>query len=518
MWKKITLTVCAAALLAGSLAGCGNSADSLTYDEQGRPIVTIMTQSFSAESASDDASKNPVIKEVEDKIGADLRIKWISSSNYGEKVTATMAAGTYPLIMRISDRSSAIIANCRHDTFWEVGDLMLDESKFPNLSKANKDVMHNMSVDGKVYGVYSARDLGRNGVSIRKDWLDNLGLDYPETVEEFKEVCRAFTEDDPDGNGQKDTYGLIMTSYTTPIKDICVWAGAPNGYGFNEETGELEPAFYFDEYLEGLKVVKWLYDNQYMNTNWATMDSNDWNNPFLNGQGGIIIDVCDRARRLATNIAPKDPNAVVGVFGAVAPKEGEEKRSRPTTGYNGFFAFPKDAVKTEEELEVCLGILDKIEAPEVADLLAYGIEGRQYQIVNGEYQKFKNDKGEDDKTHDGEFADLNQIQPFINPVSSNLKIPYATETAKWVDEVMADNAKYSVSDPSAPYISNTYALKGTSLDSIMSEADTKFIKGDFTEEQWKAAREEWKAKGGDDIVKEYNEAYQQELEAIGSEE
>ena len=329
MWKKIILTFCAAAMLTGSLAGCGNSADSLTYDDQGRPIISIMTQSYNAKSASDDAAENPIVAEIEKKLNVDLRFKWISSSNYGEKVTATMGAGTYPLIMRVNDRNAAIIANCRGGTFWEVGDLMLDEEKFPVLSKANRQVMNNMSVDGKVYGVYTARDLGRNGASIRKDWLENLGLDYPETIEEFREVVRAFTEDDPDGNGKDDTYGLIMTAHTAPIKDVTVWSGAPNGYGMNEETGQLEPEFFFEEYLDGLKLLKEFYDNQWMNTNWATMDANKWNEPFLLGQGGIIIDVCDRARRLQTNIVEKNPDAVVGVFGSVAPKAGEKKRAKP---------------------------------------------------------------------------------------------------------------------------------------------------------------------------------------------
>ena len=40
---------------------------------------------------------------------------------------------------------------------------------------------------------------------IRQDWLDKLGLKAPTTIDEFEEVIRAFTEDDPDGNGQKDT-------------------------------------------------------------------------------------------------------------------------------------------------------------------------------------------------------------------------------------------------------------------------------------------------------------------------
>lgn len=509
MWKKIALTAISAALLCGSLAGCGVGSDSLTYTEDGRPIVSIMTAAYTAESASDDAEVNPVMKAVEEKVGVDLQIKWIPSSNYGEKVTATMGAGTYPLIMKVTDRSAAIIANCRADTFWEVGDLMLDASKFPNLAKANQMVMHNMSVDGKVYGVYLSRDLGRQGVSIREDWLEAVGLEYPKTLADLREVCKRFTENDPDGNGQKDTYGMIMTSYTGPIDNVVVWAGAPNGYGLNEETGNLEPSFMFPEYLDGVNFIKDLYDNGYVNTNWATMDAEKWNEPFLNGQGGVIIDVADRARRLQQNIVKLNPDAKVGVFGSVAKDDTTERRVLPTTGYNGFFVFPKEAVKTQEELEVCLGVLDRMEDPEVLTLMQRGLEGVHYNIVNGEYQHVKkaDNPEEDDKTNDGQFADLNQLLTFVAGNEESVKIPYTSAVAEVVDQVIKDNGNYSIPNPAAPYVSNTYSLKGTMLDTIMQEATTKYIKGDITVDQWKAEIQKWRDAGGDEVIEELTEQW-----------
>ncbi len=43
---------------------------------------------------------------------------------------------------------------------------------------------------------------------IRKDWLDNLGLEVPSTLEELAEVAAAFVANDPDGNGENDTIGI----------------------------------------------------------------------------------------------------------------------------------------------------------------------------------------------------------------------------------------------------------------------------------------------------------------------
>ena len=79
------------------------------------------------------------------------------------------------------------------------------------------DLIAKYEKDGKLYCIPTARvsDQHRNVLGIRQDWLDNLGLDVPETIEEFEEVMRAFTEDDPDGNGKDDTYGLTGVNWVS---------------------------------------------------------------------------------------------------------------------------------------------------------------------------------------------------------------------------------------------------------------------------------------------------------------
>ena len=45
---------------------------------------------------------------------------------------------------------------------------------------------------------------------IRQDWLDNLGLDAPTTMDEALDIAMKLATEDPDGNGEKDTYGLYL--------------------------------------------------------------------------------------------------------------------------------------------------------------------------------------------------------------------------------------------------------------------------------------------------------------------
>ncbi|GGI44939.1 hypothetical protein GCM10008018_09600 [Paenibacillus marchantiophytorum] len=65
--------------------------------------------------------------------------------------------------------------------------------------------------DGKMY------EMGRVipssvqvAVFIRTDWLKKLSLPIPQTPDELLKVAKAFTEQDPDGNGKKDTYGYSL--------------------------------------------------------------------------------------------------------------------------------------------------------------------------------------------------------------------------------------------------------------------------------------------------------------------
>lgn len=65
--------------------------------------------------------------------------------------------------------------------------------------------------DGKTY--LFGRILGAKNndyMLIRKDWLDKLSLDMPKTSEDLYQVVKAFREQDPDGNGQKDTFGINL--------------------------------------------------------------------------------------------------------------------------------------------------------------------------------------------------------------------------------------------------------------------------------------------------------------------
>lgn len=494
-WKKILATSLAAMMLTGALAGCGSGATSIDPDN---PEISVMTESYNAESAGSDS---PVLQALEEYVGSKLNISWIPSTGYDEKVTAAMGSGEYPQVMLITSRSSSVIQNSRAGTFWEITDKLTDAEKFPNLAQTNPDVNHNISIDGKVYGLYRARTLGRAGVSIRKDWLDNVGLDIPTTIDEFYNVLKAFKEQDPDQNGQDDTYGMIVTNYIDgPLNNIAIWLGAPNQWGVDEETGELIPMQMTDEFVDALNFMKQCYEEGLINQDMATYDSNNWNEQFLQSKAGVIIDVADRARRLAQNMQTTVPEAVVDVFGYVAKDADSDPRTLPTTGYSGYYVFPKSAVASEEDLDFILTVMDKCNDQEALNLINYGIEGRNYTLDENGYVVL-----ETDSSLTAEYSDLNQFATLIIPAERT--VAYTTDVAQKIDEVYAENEVWAVANPAEPYVSDTYSIKGPQLDAIIAEANTKYIVGQISFEEWQAQIERWRSQGGDDIIKEMNEAY-----------
>lgn len=67
--------------------------------------------------------------------------------------------------------------------------------------------------DGKLYefGFVGSFEAG-DAMLIRADWLKKLNLPVPKTAEELFAVAKAFTENDPNGTGRKDTKGIMLSS------------------------------------------------------------------------------------------------------------------------------------------------------------------------------------------------------------------------------------------------------------------------------------------------------------------
>ncbi len=523
------MLVLATGLAASSLAGCGETKKPIDLNSK-TPSIEVMT---SANKTNSPGQESPVVQAIEKHLGEAmsekygkqydkviLDIQWVVSTAYGEKVTAALGANEYPNVMLVTARNSSIIQNSKHGTFWDITDyFQKKDDKFkseenpegyvyPELAKANPVINKNISVDGRISGIYRARTIGRQGMTYRRDWVENLhkkgvlDFDEPKTLDDLDAMMKAFTENDPDGNGKKDTYGMIVTTFLDgPLNNLAIWMGSPNEWGYDEEAGEWKPWFMSEGYFDAMTKMREWYQAKYINKNMATMDANDWDSEFLNGYGGIQIDVADRARRNATNIAEKNPNAVVDVIGYVTDGDADP-RVLPTTGYMGYYVLPHQTVETEEELDFVLSVLDECNSEEVVDLCNYGIEGTHYTLDENGKAKIIS---EDSLTKD--YQDLNQFSMGLaGPYQ--LTTAYANKAAEKVQQVYDENEQWAVMNPMAPYTSDSYAMSGTQLDAIIAEAKTNYIIGNLDEAGYKKAIDQWLKMDGDLVCQDYTEAYE----------
>lgn len=84
------------------------------------------------------------------------------------------------------------------------------------------------SADGNVYSLplIQMRGLAAPSTFINQKWITTLGLEMPTTPEAFMDVLRAFANDDPNGNGEKDEYGIYCPAgaveYTLPLFGVAM--------------------------------------------------------------------------------------------------------------------------------------------------------------------------------------------------------------------------------------------------------------------------------------------------------
>lgn len=518
--RKGLFMLLAMIMLLSVLSGCGGNGENAGAGEKEpaadsgktdgtakgeKPLeLTLMLPIFKTNYPKDGS---PVAAKLEELTNTKIHFEWVPNASYADKFNITLASGKLPDIMYVGDvKASSFVNAARSGAFWEVGPYLKD---YPNLSGAKEVILNNSAIDGKNYGIYRGRALGRNGVVFRKDWMEKLGLDNPKTVDDFYNMLRAFKEQDPDGNGQADTYGMVLVKWTgqwaSGFDTMKLWFGSPNKWGVQE--GKLVPEHEYPGYLEALKFMKKLYDEQLINADFAVMDSSKWNDPVVNNKAGVIVDVVDNAARLDDKIhaalekeGKDEPERhYMDVIGGVSGADGA-LHTLPTSGFSGMLAIPKSSVKTEEELKQVLAFLDRLNDEDLQTMLNYGMEGVHYKLVDGYIER-----SSDTVLLESEVEGLNQMLPFI-PEDKAKQVKQTPLRLKQT-EVQKTNEATIVTNPAEALISAVYTQKGSQLDNVINDARIKFIVGQMDEAGLKSAFEVWRKTGGDELVKEMNELY-----------
>ena len=142
------------------------------------------------------------------------------------------------------------------------------------LNKHPELLPHIIADDGQMYGMTTRRgaitDLYIFGWWIRQDWLDLFNMPTPTHIDQLLTFMRRVRDEDPDGNGIRDTWGMVFrVNYFNDMRSIF---GAPYN-DFIVENGRFSDwtstpgyrdylAFWTQLYSEGLIDPEFITDPQ----------------------------------------------------------------------------------------------------------------------------------------------------------------------------------------------------------------------------------------------------------------
>ncbi|MBB3113092.1 putative aldouronate transport system substrate-binding protein [Paenibacillus phyllosphaerae] len=163
--------------------------------------------------AGDTPEKNQYSRHILDNLNVDTKVIWqaASGTNYDQKVNLAISSSDLPDALVVKDTQlRKMVKSGQLEDLTDIFDKYASPAMKNFMAKTNGQSDKSVTFDGKMYAIPSiqVQSDGVHEMWIRKDWLDKLGLTPPKTIEELEKVAAAFVEQDPDGNGKKDTIGI----------------------------------------------------------------------------------------------------------------------------------------------------------------------------------------------------------------------------------------------------------------------------------------------------------------------
>lgn len=264
------------------------------------------------------------------------------------------------------------------DNYLRLNELI--ESHAPNFKKIlDNDAELRKTIitdEGNIWGLpmidKEAQD-SFTGPVIRQDWLDDLGLKAPHTIEEWHHVLTQFKTE------KNATIPFVIGSQGLPVNDAFIGAYGVKADFFQVDNkikyGPIEPGY--KEYLA--EMNKW-YNEGLIDRDFPTGGQEV---PYMTtGKSGATTNGFWVFEPWET--ASEDPNMKLVGLPYPVLKEGDKPHFRQNNlRMRGFFTSITTACKNPER---AMEFMDYFYTDEGFVLANYGIEGETFEIVDGKYQ------------------------------------------------------------------------------------------------------------------------------------
>ena len=317
----------------------------------------------------------------------------VGSSQGGTKLATSIMSGVYPDVFSttLSDYVNYANGGVIADITDLIDDYASDELKEYIYSDGG-NALECLKVNGRIYGLpkISSTYGSASMLFIRMDWLENLGLDIPETMEDLKNVAYAFTYEDPDQNGADDTYGFAFSG----VDVVCgSWGDVSlffDAFGAHIGTGGL--AIVADENgdvtwggtnVEGMKgaltMLHDMYEDGSLAKDFLTMTGSNISEEAGAGRCGIFCAPMWGAMNPAWAAVKVDPNARFITLVIPNGVDGEESKGFLGSSLNGVYCVSSKC----EHPEVLIKLMNLS-----VHYLCHPADADEYYRYYGDYENF----------------------------------------------------------------------------------------------------------------------------------
>lgn len=510
--KKLMM-ILAVVLAVSGLSACssGNKASSPNKEQEPTPSATtdgsadngaelmeisIMIPQYAEIGPSNDSE---LVKILNEKLNVKLDLQWTPGASYNDKISVLAASNSLPDVYRVTTQDYMQWRD--KGVFLDVKPLLGD---YANLTEhLPEEAWKELNDSEHYYGLpyYSIPHLF--SMSIRQDWLDNLSLQMPVTVDEFYEVAKAFVTEDPDGNNKKDTTGFsIIVNDSGKFENAEYLQGA---FGLGNEwalkDGELIAMQAQTEELKAfIGFLRKAYEEGVLDPNFLVMKPADARNKLWNGQVGIQRVNPNEVLRLdVPNIQKNAPQAELVQLLPPAGPTGIRATQTDGMGQTKVVINAKADAKKQQRI---MKLLDYLLSDEGYDLIKEGVEGVDYK---------KNEDGTFEKLETKNAGNLLSIN-FFRRADKGIQLhkyndpQYVEAVEQWLDNNEDyDWPNYGLGLAVETEINKT--VNFTTLNTKWMSSMVKVITGEAPLEEIDNAVSAWLKSGGEQLTKEVNEIY-----------
>ncbi|WP_051507225.1 extracellular solute-binding protein [Saccharibacillus sacchari] len=516
--KKVTGGFAAVMALSMVLSGCGTnekqSADSGESGDGGKKEVSVSIYDRGQIPKEEGTySDNRWTKWINENGPVNAKFVPIPRNESQQKYSMLFASGDAPDLVLEYDTDFL-------NSLWAQKQLLPLDDLVANNSTEYKALLEKVPAlktlgtkpDGKMYliGMVTKPEV-LGAMVIRQDWLDKLGLEVPQTVDELYAVADAFANQDPDGNGVKDTYGINLSQFATYYIDAMF-----QNEMFIVENDQLVRQF--DRIKPAYDFKKKLFDNGIVDKDFLS-DKNGQKaeQDFASGKLGIYLAYSTVISKNFDTLKNTDPNAKVT---AMAFPESQFGRFGPD--FNPALQMTGAVNANAKDPEAVMQYIDFMVTPSTVETFANGIEGENYtKEADGTMKPIDEAKNE---TQMGYTNDYRMFMPkyILNDNKIGGRPADSTDPIdqEWI--AIAQEMDKLYLDPEHPHPGFTHAKFRPSLDKAMTTTfndgwntmnDTMakaIVSGDaYTVDQGvEDVKKSWYASGGQALEDWYKQWYQ----------